>query len=117
MKTAIIINLDYENHAPATCSRIWEELERRMTQAGFSKHKRLFVTAMDWNTASKQAKSVVSGVENDLAAENIVVFDVVKEFYCFEYQQMNDLLDPVNHSPEVSFVDTGTFRAFLGNKP
>ncbi|HRE18693.1 MAG TPA: hypothetical protein PLW86_16760 [Rhodocyclaceae bacterium] len=114
MKSAIIINLDYENHSIATCSRIWEEIERSMQQAGFSKHKRLFVTAMDWNTASKQAKSVMAAVENNLSSEGILVFDVIKELYCFEYQQMNDLLDPVNHTPEVSFVDTGTFRAFLG---
>lgn len=117
MKTAVIINLDYENHANDICSRIWTEVEQRMAQAGFSKHKRLFVTAMDWETASKQAKSVINTVENTLSAEGILVFDVIKEFYCFEYQQMNDLLDPVNQTPEVSFVDTGTFRAFLDPKP
>ena len=113
MNSAIIINLDYEMHGTVVCSRVWEEIDRRMQQAGFSKHKRLFVTAMDWATASKQAKAVVAGVETDLAGEGIIVFDVIREFYCFEFKQLNDLLDPLNNPPEVSFVDTGTFRAFL----
>lgn len=116
MKSAVIINLDYERHGHTECRRIWEEIDQRMQQAGFSRHKRLFVSTQDWATACRQAKAVVARVENDLAAEGIIIFDSISEFYCFDYQQMNDLLDPANHPPEVSFIDTGTFHAFVNDR-
>jgi hypothetical protein len=120
MKHAIVINLDYENNDRAICCEVWEELEQKMHEAGFSKHKRLFVSSLDWETTCKQAKTVVADIEKELAAKNIIVFDILKEFYCFEFSQMNDLLDPSHHAPDVSFVDTVTFMAFVSknsNKP
>lgn len=115
MKSAIIINLDYEGHRPDSCQRFWEEVERRMEKAGFQKHRRIFVTTLDWETACRQAKAVVASIENDLAGDDIAIFDIIREFYCFEYEQMNDLLSPLNNQPEVSFLDTGTFRAYVAD--
>ena len=115
MKYAIIINIDYENNDQMICRRFWEEFEREMKKAGFVKHKRLFVTTLDWEAACRQAQGVVAEVEKILANEDIVVFDLIKEFYCFEFNRMNDLLDLCHHAPDVSFVDTTTFRFFAVN--
>lgn len=113
MKSAVIINLDYERHSVQTCRRIWDEIAHGMEAAGFSRHYRLFMAEMDRETACGKAKRVVEDAENTLALEGIVVFDVIREFYWFEYQQINDLLALANEIPEVSFDDTGAFRAFL----
>lgn len=113
MKSAVIINLDYERHSVASCRRIWEEIARRMEEAGFSRHFRLFLAEMDRETATGRAKAVVADVETELANEGIVVFDAIREFYWFEYQQINDLLSPENEMPEVNYLDTGTFEAYL----
>lgn len=113
MKSAVTINLDYERHSVETCGRIWEEISANMEAAGFSRHFRLFVADLGRETACKKAKAVVAAAEDKLLAEGIVVFDVVREFYWFEYQQINDLLAPANELPEVSFLDTGTFTAFI----
>lgn len=115
MKSAVIINLDYERHSVDTCRRIWEEIEAGMTEAGFSRHFRLFLADMDRDSATAEAKNVVSMAENRLADEGILAFDVIREFYCFEYEQANDLLAPANEIPEVSFVDSDAFQAFLNS--
>jgi hypothetical protein len=47
MNSAVIINLDYEQHGSANCQRIWKEIETRMLQAGFVKNNRLFLTKLD----------------------------------------------------------------------
>jgi len=113
MKSAVIINLDYERYSVDVCRRIWEEISRRMDEAGFHRHFRLFLAEMDRETATGLAKSVVAAVETELANDGIVVFDAIREFYWFEYQQINDLLAPENEMPEVDFLDTGTFEAYL----
>lgn len=113
MKSAVIINLDYERHSVQTCRRIWEEIAQAMEAEGFSRHYRLFLADMNREAACKKAKAVVAAAEDKLLAEGIVVFDVIREFYWFEYQQINDLLAPANELPEVSFLDTGTFTAFV----
>ncbi len=112
MKSAVIINLDYERHSAQDCRRIWEAIARGMDDAGFSRHFRIFLADMNRATACERAKAVVAAVEDELANDGIVVFDVIREFYWFEYQQINDLLAPANEIPEVSFLDTGTFEAF-----
>lgn len=116
MKSAIIINLDYERHDSTICQRVWAEIDAGMQQAGFAKHKRLFITSLDRDSASRKARPIIDAIENDLAADGIMVFDIISEFYCFAYQQMNDLLDPSHYTPEVSFLDTGSFKAFTESK-
>ena len=113
MKSAVIINLDYERHGADTCRRIWEEIDRRMQEAGFFRHYRIYLSDKEREECCRKAKAIVAEVENQLANEGILVFDVIREFYWFEYQQINDLLAPANQLPEVSFVDTGTFEAFF----
>lgn len=115
MQSAIIINLDYESHDSSICKQVWAEIDTHMQDAGFAKHKRLFITNLDRDSASKKAKTIIDAVEDDLEKSGILVFDIISEFYCFSYQQMNDLLDPSHHTPEVSFMDTGSFPAFVVN--
>jgi hypothetical protein len=117
MNSAVIINLDYEQHGSANCQRIWKEIETRMLQAGFVKNNRLFLTKLDRDTACKQAKAVVAQVEELMTAQDINVFDSIREFYGLDYQQINDLLAPSSAPIQVDFVDTGTFRAFLNTSP
>lgn len=116
MKSAIIINLDYEGHDANTCKRVWTAIDARMQEAGFAKHKRLFTTQLDRDSASMKAKIIVDQVENDLADEGIIVFDIISEFYCFAYQQLNDLLDPNSNPPQLDFVDTTAFKAVVVNR-
>lgn len=113
MKSAVIINLDYERHSALVCRRVWDEVVQGMEAAGFSRHFRLFLADMDRETACSRAKKVVSEIEDRLAPEGVIVFDLIREFYWFEYQQINDLLAPSHDMPEVSYIDTGAFRAFL----
>ncbi|MCK6404617.1 MAG: hypothetical protein L6Q60_01235 [Rhodocyclaceae bacterium] len=114
MNSAVIINLDYERHSVQICRRVWDEIAQGMTEAGFSRHHRLFLAEMDRETACTRAKGVVNRVEELLAAEGIIVFDVIREFYWFEYEQINDLLAPANQMPEISYLDdTGAFSPFL----
>lgn len=113
MRSAVIINLDYERHGAETCRRIWDEIDSRMQEAGFTRHFRIYLADMNRESCCRKAKAVVAEVESTLANEGIPVFDVIREFYWFEYQQLNDLLAPANELPEVSFVDTGMFEAFF----
>ena len=113
MKSAVIINLDYERHDAAVCRRIWKEIEADMAEAGFTRHFRMFLADMDRERCCRTAREVVAAVESRLAGEGILAFDAIREFYWFEYGQANDLLAPANDLPEVSFVDAGTFEAFL----
>ena len=69
-----------------------------MESAGFSRHYRIFLADMDGETATAKAKQVVAEVEDVLAPEGILVFDVIREFYWFEYRQINDLLAPPTKS-------------------
>ena len=113
MNSAIIINLDYDQHSNADCRRIWHEIEQRMLLAGFVKNNRLFLTSQNCDAACQQAKSVVAEIDDLLAAEGVDVFGAIREFYGLEYRQINDLLSPSNAPIEVDLVDTGTFRAYL----
>ena len=117
MNNAVIINLDYEMGDSANCRRIWQEIETRMMQAGFVKSNRLFLTTLDQESACRQAKAVVAEVDTLLGMENINVFGSIREFYSFEYSHITDLLAPASPAIEVSFLDTGTFRAFLKSTP
>lgn len=113
MNSAIIINLDYEQHASANCKRIWKEIESRMLLAGFVKSNRLFLTAKSRETACQVAKAIIAEVDYLLAADNISVFDSLREFYGLDYDQIYDLMSPSDAPIQVDFVDTGTFEAFL----
>lgn len=104
MNYAIIINLDYEHHAPGVCRRVWDEISKRMVAAGFVPHFRLFLADLPRETVRERARGVVDATEAALAPEGIVVFGVVREFYWFEYEQINDLLAPVNELSESSVV-------------
>lgn len=115
MKSAVIINLDYEHHSVQTCRRVWDRIVNGMEHAGFSRHYRIFLADMDGETATAKAKQVVAAVEDALAPEGILVFDVIREFYWFEYRQINDLLAPTNEMPEVSIIQMDDFQRFLNS--
>ncbi len=114
MKSAIIINLDYERHSAEICRRVLDEIVRGMETAGFTRHFRLFIADMAREEACAEAKRVVAEAEDFLAGEGIFVFDVVRECYWFEYQESNDLLAPGNEMPEVTFLDSGELTCLLG---
>jgi hypothetical protein len=113
MQSVVVINLDYQQHSAGTCRRIWEEIKKGMEGAGFSQHLRLFFAELDQETASLRAKRVIADAEDALALEGILVFDVIRELYCFEYQQINDLLALANEIPEVRFLDTESMPALV----
>lgn len=115
MKSAVIINLDYEHHSVQVCRRVWDEIVLGMEDAGFSRHYRIFLADMDGETATAKAKQVVADAEEALAPENILVFDLIREFYWFEYRQINDLLAPANEIPEVSIIQMDDFQRFLNS--
>lgn len=115
MKSAILINLDYERHNAQTCRRVWAAIADSMAGAGFSSHFRLFLADMGREDACAAAKRVIAEVEDALAHDDIFVFDVIREFYWFEYQETNDLLAPANQMAEVSFIDASDFQAFLSS--
>lgn len=116
MPSAIVINLDYEGRPVERCRRVWESVDRHFQAAGFSRHRRVFVSPLDNAQAVQTAKAVLNSVEREMEAEGIAIFDIIAEFYCFAFDRMNDLLDPVHHKPDVSFLDTGAFRAYLPPK-
>ena len=46
MKSAVIINLDYEHHSVQVCRAVWDEIVLRMESAGFSRFLPTSVAAM-----------------------------------------------------------------------
>ena len=110
MNSAILINLDYERYPGPLCARLWQAIEARMHTAGFAKHKRLFLSAAERNEAIRRARDAVAEAETELLAEGQLLVDAVREFYWFEYAQINDLLSPNSEEVEVAYdLDALTF--------
>ena len=109
MNSAILINLDYERYPAEICTRLWQAIETRLQHAGFTKHKRLFLSQIERAEAIRRAREVVAAAEAELADAGHDVFDAVHEFYWFEYAHLNDLLSPSHADVEVDYVDALTF--------
>ena len=52
---------------------------------------------------------------NELWLREGSLVDAVREFYWFEYRQINDLLAPANEIPEVSIIQMDDFQRFLNS--
>ena len=110
MNSAILINLDYERYPGTLCARLWQAIEARMHAAGFAKHKRLFLCAAERVEAIRRARDAVAEAEAELLAEGHLLLDAVREFYWFEYAQINDLLSPNSEEVKVAYdLDALTF--------
>ena len=114
MGTAIIINLDYETQAIARCRNLWAIIEARMLGAGFVKVNRRFVSQEDTDTACRQARTVIDGIEADFRAKGYGACDCIRDFYAVPHGMIVDLTAPVSHSIEVDMMSTGAFQKFFG---
>jgi len=113
MKTAIIINLDYETRPIVKCRELWQVIESRMSKAGFSKISRRFVTAMDADTACKQAIGVMDSIEAEYKANGLSAMAFIRDFYAVPCDQITNLAPPVSHAIEVDMMASGAFQKFF----
>ena len=113
MNTAIIINLDYETQSIVKCRRLWASIEKRMVKAGFTKSSRRFVTAMDADTACKQARGVIDSIEAEYIAKGQSAFAFIRDFYAVPCDHIINLAPPVAHSIEVDLMASGAFQKFF----
>ena len=110
LNTAIIINLDYENYPILKCRKVWDLIETAMTEAGFSKNNRLFLTNVGSEIAFARARDVLHRVEENCRALGDDGLHCVREFYGIPYAQIVDLAQPSAHEITVDFLATGTFQ-------
>ena len=113
MNTAIIINLDYETQPIVKCRQLWEMIEARMAQAGFTKSSRRFVTPLDSEAACKQARDVMDSIEAEYLAKGQSAAAYIRDFYAVPYAQITNLAAPVSHAIEVDVMATGAFQKFF----
>jgi hypothetical protein len=113
MNTAIIINLDYETQSIVRCRRLWGMIEARMTKAGFAKNSRRFVTAMDCDTACKQARGVIGSIEAEYVAKGQSALAFVRDFYAVPCDHIINLAPPAAHAIEVDVMASGAFQKFF----
>ncbi len=114
MRTAIVINLDYETQALAHCKSLWALIEARMLAAGFSKINRRFVIDTDTDTACKKARGVMDAIEAEYRAKGGNAGACVRDFYAVPHSVIVDLSTPVCHAIEVDMMATGAFQKFFG---
>ena len=113
MNTVIIINLDYEAFPIVKCQTIWNLIEERMIEAGFSKSNRLFLTNMDSEIAYKQARSVISRLENEVNDQVGQAVHFIRDMYGIPFSQIVDLTTPLASEIVVDFMATGTFHEYF----
>lgn len=113
MKTAIIINLDYETQPSVKCRQLWTSIEARMTAAGFVKTSRRFVTPADCATACRLAKEAMDSIEADYRKSGQSTAPLIRDFYCVPCDQITDLLAAPPQAIEVDMMATGAFERFF----
>ena len=113
MKTAIIINLDYETQSIVNCRRLWGIIEMRMSEIGFTKNSRRFVTTMDSDTACKQARSVIDSIEAEYRTKGQSALAFIRDFYSVPCDQIINLAPPVAHAIEVDMMASDAFQKFF----
>ena len=113
MKTAIVINLDYETKPIVKCQQLWAVIETRMSDAGFVKISRRFVISMDADAAGKQARGVIDGIESEYLAKGFSAVAYIRDFYAVPYEAIINLAGPVSHAIEVDMMASGAFQKFF----
>ena len=113
MNTVIIINMNYEGLPIAKCQAIWQRIEERMTEQGFFKNSRLFLTDMDSEDAYKKARAVVRKIEEELNEQGEPVVHFIRDMYGIPFSQIVDLTSPMAHEIVVDFMATGTSQKYF----
>ena len=113
MNTVIIINLDYEAFPITKCQTIWHLIEERMTEAGFSKNNRLFLTNMDSEIAYQQARGVIGRIEKEVNDQEGKAVHFIRDMYGIPFSQIVDLTTPLASEIVVDFMATGTFQKYF----
>lgn len=113
MKTAIIINLDYETQPIVKCRQLWTVIEEQMTKAGFVKNSRRFVAAADSDTACRLARGVIDSIENEYRAKGQSAVACIRDFYAVPYAKIINLMGPMSHAIEVDMMASGAFQKFF----
>ncbi len=113
MKTAIVINLDYETKPIVKCQQLWTVIETRMSDAGFVKVSRRFVIPLDAEAAGKQARAVIDGIESEYLAKGHSAMAYIRDFYAVPYEAIINLAGPVSHAIEVDMMASGAFQKFF----
>lgn len=111
--TVVIIDLDYDASPIATCRKVWSLIEKRMSQAGFVKYNRLFVSNADSATAFARARDVMQGVDKEYRDQGEDILQCVREFYGIPgvpFSHIVDLVQPSAHEITVDFLAVGTFQ-------
>jgi len=113
MKTAIVINLDYETRPIGKCQQLWALIEARMADAGFSKSSRRFVIDLNPDAAGKQARAVLDAIESEYCAKGQSAAAYIRDFYAMPYDAIINLAGPVSHAIEVDMMASGAFQRFF----
>ena len=113
MKTAIIINLDYETQSIVNCRRLWGVIEMHMSKAGFTKNSRRFVTDLDSDSASKQARGVIDTIEAEYRTKGQSALAFIRDFYAVPCDQIINLAPPVTYAIEVDMMSSDAFQKFF----
>lgn len=115
MNTAITINLDYDAQPSVKCRQLWTLIEERMTQAGFVKVSRRFVTEMDLDTACTAARKVIDTIELEYCAVGQSAMSYIRDFYAIPCDRIVNLSEPMADAIEVEVMSIGAFQKFFGN--
>jgi hypothetical protein len=113
MKTAIIINLDYETQPIVKCRQLWKTIETRMVEAGFEKNSRRFVSALAPEIACKQARAVIDTIELEYCTKGKSAFAFIRDFYAVPYEKIINLAGPSSDAIEVEMMASGAFQKFF----
>jgi len=102
---AILINLDYEHHPAQACAILWEEISRRMVQAGFHLDGRFFVINRPEQEACQLARKVMEEIEDHLEYHHRHMHKYLKDFFGFPADARCNLLLPPADAIDVEAID------------
>jgi hypothetical protein len=102
---AILINLDYEHHPAQACAILWEEINRRMVEAGFHVDGRTFVINLPEHEACELARKVMEQIEDHLEYHHRHMHKYLKDFIGFPADTRRNLLLPPVESIDVETLD------------
>lgn len=116
MNTAVTINLDYLLCSASECQSAWKSLHQAFQEAGFELQERMFTIGLPQTEATPLAEAAIRIATDRLALQGLVLGDVLRTCFAFEYQTLSTLDFPRPNSKgiEVSFMETGAFPALSG---
>ncbi|WP_137936648.1 hypothetical protein [Chitinivorax sp. B] len=105
MKTAIVINLDYERFGYELCSQYWNQVTSVMEASGFILNNRMFLTNLSPEEAYNNARWVINQIDELTRHNSISLSQAIREFYGLDYTQVTNLLTPPTSTIAVEFID------------